>query len=123
MGNLKTPDKIQCLVDAFSAKAKKDPNFRFYSLYDKVYRPDILEYAYRLSKSNGGSPGVDGETFESIEESIGRAEFVGVIGEGSSGKDLCPKPSGNDGEVYERKGRQKGASLNASTVVAETCTA
>jgi RNA-directed DNA polymerase len=49
-------------------KAKAEPGFRFYSLYDKTYRTEVLEEAYRKVKSNGGTSGVDGETLEDVEK-------------------------------------------------------
>jgi RNA-directed DNA polymerase len=64
---LVTPDKIRNLQKKLYVKAKSEPAFRFYQLYDKVYRADILEHAYRLRRSAGGAAGVDGETFEDIE--------------------------------------------------------
>ena|SRR6266576_192060 len=67
MMNLVTPASVQKLQTALHAKAKESPNFRFYSLYDKVYRKDVLEFAYRCCKANGGAPGVDSQTFEDIE--------------------------------------------------------
>ena len=67
MGNLETPEKIRTLQQKLYQKAKAEPKFRFYLLYDKVYRPDILHHAYRLAKENGGAPGVDGVTFDHIE--------------------------------------------------------
>jgi RNA-directed DNA polymerase len=65
--SLTTPASVQKLQTALHAKAKESPNFRFYALYDKVYRKDVLAFAYERCKANGGVAGVDGQTFEDIE--------------------------------------------------------
>jgi len=55
------------LQAALHTKAKNSPDYRFYALYDKVYRPDVLGVAYTRCRENGGAAGVDGQTFEDIE--------------------------------------------------------
>ena len=65
--SLATPESVQKLQTALHDKAKKSPEFRFYALYDKVYRKDVLTFAYACSKANGGAAGVDNQTFEDIE--------------------------------------------------------
>jgi len=65
--NLTTPPSVQKLQAALHDKAKESPNFRFYALYDKVYRRDVLAFAYACCQANGGAAGVDGQTFEDIE--------------------------------------------------------
>ncbi len=67
MATLRTPEKLRELQRALYLRAKKEPSFRAYALYDKVYRQDVLAHAYALCKANGGAPGPDGETFEDIE--------------------------------------------------------
>ena len=65
--SLQPPEKTRKLQEALHAKAKGTPSYRFYLLYDKVYREDVLAFAYRRCKANGGVAGVDGQNFEDIE--------------------------------------------------------
>ena len=65
--SLETPERIRSLQRKLYCKAKAEPAFRFYVLYDKICRADILAHAYALARDNGGAPGVDGVTFSAIE--------------------------------------------------------
>jgi retron-type reverse transcriptase len=67
--SLTPPPTVQKLQTALHTKAKAAPDYRFYALYDKVYRRDVLQHAYQCCRANKGSPGVDGQTFEAIESS------------------------------------------------------
>jgi RNA-directed DNA polymerase len=78
--SLATPEKIRDFQKKLYVKAKGEPNFRFYSLYDKIHRADILAHAYALAKGNQGAPGVDGETFEKIEAE-GLEDWLARLGE------------------------------------------
>src|SRR5260370_5579240 len=66
--SLTTPLSVQKLQTALHDKAKGSPKFRFYAVYDKVYREDVMAFAYECCKANRGAAGVDGQTFEDIEE-------------------------------------------------------
>lgn len=71
--SLTPPPKVQKLQEALHAKAKRSPDYRFYLLYDKVYRRDVLAFAYQCCLANGGAAGTDGQTFADIEKyGIGR---------------------------------------------------
>ena len=65
--SLQPPEKTRKLQETLHAKAKGSPGYRFYLLYDKVYREDVLTFAYRRCKANGGAAGVDDQSFEDIE--------------------------------------------------------
>ncbi len=91
MMSLETPEKIRTFQRKLYRKAKAEPDFRFYLLYDKVYREDILLHAYRLARSNKGGPGVDGQTFEMIEAS-GLEAWLSGIRELLRAKTYRPQP-------------------------------
>jgi len=67
LGNLATPKSVQKLQTALPAKAKAEADYRFYALYDKISRDDILAHAYAQCRSNKGAPGVDGQEFADVE--------------------------------------------------------
>src|SRR5215813_6208463 len=89
--SLQAPESVQRLQAALHAKAKEMPDFRFYALYDKVYREDVLFHAWRLAKANGGSAGVDGQTFSDIED-YGVERWLGELAEDLRKKTYRPQP-------------------------------
>ena len=78
MGNLSTPMSVQKLQSALHAKAKAEAAYRFYALYDKIHREDILAHAYAQCRSNKGAPGVDGQDFEAVE-AYGLQRWLGEL--------------------------------------------
>lgn len=91
MATLKTPTNLRELQRALYLRAKKEPNFRAYAVYDKVYRGDVLAHAYALAKANGGAPGPDRKTFEDIEEQ-GREALLNELHEELKTKRYRPGP-------------------------------
>jgi RNA-directed DNA polymerase len=89
--SLATPTAIRSLQRKLYRKAKAEPGFRFYLLYDKIYREDILRHAYALARTNAGAPGVDGITFATIEAS-GLEEWLAGLREELISKRYRPDP-------------------------------
>lgn len=101
--SLQTPEKLQRLRRVLYSKAKQEPGCRFHFLYDKVWRTDVLAFAYALSRKNGGAPGVDGRTFADIE-AYGVERWLGEIQEelreerykpSAVRRTMIPKPGGS----------------------------
>ena len=102
--NLETPEPIRSLQKKLYLKAKAEPDFRFYLLYDKVWREDILEHAYMVARANAGAAGVDGVTFPEIDVA-GRKEWLSGIGKELRDRSyrpdavrrvMIPKPNGGE---------------------------
>ena len=89
--SLTTPERIRRLQRKLYVKAKVEPTCRFHQLYDKVYRVDILEHAYRLAKSQNGAPGVDGVRFADIA-AWGEAQWLAALGKELHDKTYRPDP-------------------------------
>jgi RNA-directed DNA polymerase len=87
---LTPPEKVGKLQTALHTKAKQSPDYRFYALDDKVYRADVLGYAYRLCRANGGSPGVDGQTFADID-AYGEDRWLDELAEDLRKKEYQPQ--------------------------------
>src|ERR1700694_3296737 len=89
--SLVTPEKIRTLQRKLYRKAKAEPAFRFYVLYDKICREDILRHAYGLARANAGAPGTDGVSFAQIEEQ-GLEAWLAGLREGLVSKTYRPDP-------------------------------
>ena len=89
--SLSPPEKVGKLQAALHTKAKNAPDYRFYALYDKVYRGDVLAFAYLRCRENGGAAGVDGQTFEDIE-TYGAHRWLGELAEELRSETYRPQP-------------------------------
>jgi RNA-directed DNA polymerase len=89
--SLTTPSSVQKLQTALRAKAKEAPDFRFYALYDKVYRGDVMDHAYERCEANGGAAGVDNQTFEDIEQ-YGKERWLDELTQELKSRTYQPQP-------------------------------
>jgi retron-type reverse transcriptase len=87
--SLQTPETVGKLQRVLHAKAKGDPAYAFYSLYDKVWREDVLRYAWQRCRANGGAAGVDGQRFSDIEKA-GLKEWLDRLAKGLREKTYQP---------------------------------
>ena len=88
--SLTPPEKVRKLQQTLHEKAKANPTYRFYALYDKLYRKDVLQYAWKCCRANGGKPGVDGIDFTQIE-SEGLESWLETVAQELRAKTYCPQ--------------------------------
>ena len=117
MGNLSTPKSVQKLQMALHAKAKAEAGYRFYVLYDKIGREDILAHAYAQCRSNKGAPGVDGQDFADIE-AYGVQRWLGELALALRQETYRPDPIRR---VYIPKANGKLRPLGISTLRDRVC--
>ena len=117
MGNLSTPKTVQKLQKALHAKAKAEAGYRFYVLYDKISREDILAQAYAQCRSNKGAPGVDGQDFADIE-AYGVEQWLGELALALRQETYRPDPIRR---VYIPKANGKLRPLGISTLRDRVC--
>ena len=117
MGNLSTPKSVQKLQMALHAKAKAEAGYRFYALYDKTSREDILAHAYAQCRSNKGAPGVDGQDFADIE-AYGVERWLGELALALRQETYRPDPIRR---VFIPKAKGKLRPLGISTLRDRVC--
>src|ERR1700694_43034 len=115
LGNLSTPKSVQKLQMALHAKAKTEAGYRFYALYDKINREDILAHAYAQCHSNKGAPGVDGQDFADVE-AYGVQRWLGELALALKEETYRPDPIRR---VFIPKANGKLRPLGISTVSAD----
>jgi RNA-directed DNA polymerase len=117
LGNLSTPKSVQKLQTALHAKAKAEAGYRFYALYDKISREDILAHAYAQCRSNKGAPGVDGQDFTDIE-AYGVERWLGELALALRQETYRPEPIRR---VFIPKAKGKLRPLGISTLRDRVC--
>jgi group II intron reverse transcriptase/maturase len=129
---LSTPETVRTLQRKLYAKAKQEPGVRFYALYDKRYRADILSHAYERVRSNEGAPGINGQSFEAIEAEEGKERFLQRLREQLESKTYraeavrrawIPKPDGSKRPLGIPTLRDRVAQRAAKRVTEPICEA
>jgi hypothetical protein len=117
LGNLSTPNSVQKLQMALHAKAKAEAGYRFYALYDKIFREDILTRAYAQCRSNKGAPGTNGQDFSDVE-AYGLERWLGELALALRRETYRPSPIRR---VFIPKANGKLRPLGISTLRDRVC--